>query len=308
MLRKAALYSASMDEVYAFIEAEKTTHNVALLCWLLKPARSSFCAWPAGEKTHSARKAADDALAHEITVLHVASKATYGVPRIHAGLRRLGHRVNRKRIERVMRERGISGVTRRRRKGLTRPVKRAVPAPDPIRRDFTATVPGMKLVGDITYIATGEGRLYAATWLDLATHEIVGCSMADHHRAGLVVDALKTAAGRGQPKPGGIAHSDRGSAYTSDELRREIGRLGLRQGMGRTGSCFGSAAAESFFTLLKEEIGTRRRPDRAGARADIFAFVETFYNRQRLRRHPRWGYLTPLETRQRLERGHALVA
>ncbi|MFE9975656.1 IS3 family transposase [Streptomyces hirsutus] len=161
---------------------------------------------------------------------------------------------------------------------------------------------------DITYIATGEGWLYLATWLDLATREIVGYSMADHHRAGLVVDALKMAAGRGQLKPGCIAHSDRGSEYTSDELRREIGRLGLRQSMGRTGSCFDNAAAESFFALLKEEIGTRRWPDRSSARADIFAFVETFYNRQRLRRHPRWGYLTPLETRQRLEQEHALVA
>ncbi|MDX3458791.1 IS3 family transposase [Streptomyces sp. ME02-8801-2C] len=161
---------------------------------------------------------------------------------------------------------------------------------------------------DITYIPTDEGWLYLATWLDLATREIVGYSMADHHRAGLVVDALTMAAGRGQLKSGCIVHSDRGSEYTSDELRCEIGRLGLRQSMGRTGSCFDNAAAESFFALLKEEIGTRRWPDRACARADIFAFVETFYNRQRLRRHPRWGYLTPLETRQRLEKEHALVA
>ncbi|MEU9777816.1 DDE-type integrase/transposase/recombinase [Streptomyces sp. NPDC047968] len=142
----------------------------------------------------------------------------------------------------------------------------------------------------------------------VATREVVGYSMADHHRAGLVVDAVRMAAGRVQLKPGCIAHSDRGSEYTFDELRREIGWLGLRQCMGRTGSCFDNAAAESFFALLKEEIGTRRWPDRSSARADIFAFVETFYNRQRLRRHPRWGYLTPLETRQRLEQEHALAA
>jgi putative transposase len=197
-------------------------------------------------------------LAHEITVLHLASKATYGVPRIHAGLRRLGHRVNRKRIARVIRERGISGVTRRRRKSLTRPATRAVPAPDLIGRDCTASAPGMKLVGDITYIPTDTGRLYPATRLDLATREIVGYSMADHHRAGLVVDALKTAAGRGQPKPGRIVHSDRGSQYTSDELRREIGRSGLRQSMGRTGSCFDNAAAESSFSTV--EGGDRNPP------------------------------------------------
>ncbi|MET7313638.1 integrase core domain-containing protein [Streptomyces sp. NPDC005571] len=84
--------------------------------------------------------------------------------------------------------------------------------------------------------------------------------------------------------------------------------MSLRQSMGRTGSCFDNAAAESFFALLKEEIRTRRWPDRASARAEIFAFVETFYNRQRLRRHPYWGYLTPLETRQRFEQEQALAA
>ncbi|MEK0098948.1 IS3 family transposase [Streptomyces sp. A475] len=294
--------------MYAFIEAEKTTHNVALLCRLLKVARSSFYAWLAGAEARRARKAADDALAHEITVLHLASRGAYGVPRIHAGLRRLGHRINRKRIERVMRERGISGVTRRRRKGLTRPAKRTVPAPDLVGRDFTASAPGMKLVGDITYIPTSEGWLYLATWLDLATREIVGYSMADHHRASLVVDALRMAAGRSRLGPGCIAHSDRGSEYPADELRCEIHRLGLRQSMGRTGSCFDNAAAESFFAVLKEEIGTRQWPNRASARAEIFVFIETFYNRKRLRRHPVWGYLTPLETRQRLEQGHALAA
>ncbi|MER6162966.1 IS3 family transposase [Streptomyces sp. NPDC001868] len=297
-----------MSEVYAFIEAEKTTHHVAPLCRLLKVARSSFYAWLAGERTRRAKQAADDVLAHEITVLHLASRGAYGVPRIHAGLRRLGHRVNRKRIERVMRERGISGVTRRRRKGLTRPAKRAVPAPDLIARDFTAPAPGMKLVGDITYIPTDEGWLYLATWLDLATREVVGYSMADHHRASLVVDALGMAAGRGRLQAGCIVHSDRGSEYTSDELRREISRLGLWQSMGRTGSCFDNAAAESFFALLKEEIGTRCWPDRPSARAEIFAFIEIFYNRRRLRKHPGWGYLTPLEIRQRHEQGHALTA
>jgi transposase InsO family protein len=110
--------------------------------------------------------------------------------------------------------------------------------------------------------------------------------MADHHRASLVVDALTMAAGRGRLQPGCIVHSDRGAEYTSDELRREIRRLGLQQSMGRTGSCYDNAAAESFFALLKEEIGTRRWPDRTAARADVFAFIETFYNRKRLRRHP----------------------
>lgn len=119
-----------MNEAYAFIEAEKTTHGVAFLCRLLKVARSSFYAWLAAAKNRTARQEADEALAHEITVVHVASRGTYGVPRIHAELRRLGRRVNRKRIARLMRERGIQGAHRRRRRSLTRADKKARPAPD----------------------------------------------------------------------------------------------------------------------------------------------------------------------------------
>ncbi|WP_405440799.1 DDE-type integrase/transposase/recombinase [Streptomyces avidinii] len=108
------------------------------------------------------------------------------------------------------------------------------------------------------------------TWLDLATREIVGYSMADHHRASLVVDARAMAGGRGRLQPGCIVHSDRGSEHTSDELRCAISWLGLRQSMVRTGSCYDNAAAESFFALLKAEIGTRRWPDRTTARAEFF--------------------------------------
>ncbi|WP_327293563.1 MULTISPECIES: IS3 family transposase [unclassified Streptomyces] len=118
-----------MNDTYAFIEAEKTTRG-AFLCRLLKVARSSFYAWLAAAKARSARKAAaDDALAHEITVIHVASRHTYGVPRVHAELRRLGRCVYRKRVARLMREHGIQGAHRRRRRSLTRPDKKAKPAP-----------------------------------------------------------------------------------------------------------------------------------------------------------------------------------
>ncbi|WP_411130503.1 IS3 family transposase [Streptomyces sp. x-19] len=295
-----------MSEICAFIEAEKTTHGVAFLCRLLNVARSSFYAWLASAKARDARKAADDALAHEITVVHAASRHTYGVPRIHAELRRLGRCVNRKRVARLMREHGIQGAHRRRRRSLTRPDKKARPAPDLIGRDFTASVPGSKLVGDITFLPTAEGWLYLACWLDLATREVVGYAMADHHRASLVVDALKMAHGRGGLQHGCITHSDRGSEYTSAEFRCAIDELGLRQSCGRTGSCFDNAAAESFWALLKEEIGTRTWPDRATARADVFIFIETFYNRRRLRKHKDFGYLTPAETRQRHH--HTLAA
>jgi len=295
-----------MNAIYTFIEAEKTTHDVAFLCRSLNVTRSSFYAWRSAAKARAARKAADAALAHEIAVLHLASRKTYGVPRIHAELRRLGRRINHKRVERIMRENGIQGAHRRHRRSLTRPDKKARPAPDLIGRDFHADAPGTKLVGDITYLPTAEGWLYLACWLDLATREVVGYAMAEHHRASLVVDALKMAHGRAVLAPGCIAHSDRGSEYTSAEVRSQLGELGLRRSCGRTGSCFDNAAAESFWALLKEEIGTRLWPDRATARADVFAFIETFYNRRRLRKHKGFGYLTPAETRQRHQ--HALTA
>ncbi|GGW79450.1 transposase InsO family protein [Streptomyces albaduncus] len=294
-----------MSQLYRLIHAEKATYPIVLLCRVLKVARSYYYAWREDEAARQARRDADDALAHEITVLHIAFRRTYGVPRIHAELRRLGRRVNRKRVARVMRERDIRGVTRRRRRSLTRPDAKVRPAPDLIGRDFHAERPGTRLVGDITYLPTAEGWLYLACWLDLATREVVGYAMADHHRAELVVDALDMAHGRGDLEPGCVIHSDRGSEYTSTQFAHRIQELGLRNSCGRTGSCFDNAAAESFWALLKEETGTRTWLDRATARTEVFTFIETFYNRRRLRKHKTFGYLTPAETRQRHQHGLA---
>ncbi|MCF4136479.1 IS3 family transposase [Streptomyces sp. Tue 6430] len=218
----------------------------------------------------------------------------------------MGQRVNRKRIARIMRERDIRGATRRKHRSLTRPDKKAKPAPDLIGRDFHAERPGTKLVGDITCLPTAEGWLYLACWPDLATREVVGYAMADHHRADLAVDALDMAHGRSGLEPGCVIHSDRGSEYTSTRFTGRIRELRLRQSCGRTGSCFDNATAESFWALLKEEIGTRTWPDRATTRAEVFNFIETFYNRRRPRKHKTFGYPTPVETRQRHQ--HTLAA
>ncbi|MFE7359382.1 IS3 family transposase [Streptomyces sp. NPDC057543] len=150
-----------MSQLYWFIHAEKANHPIVLL-GALHVARSSYYAWRESEAARRAREAADDSLAYEITVLQLASRKTYGVPRIHAELRRLGRQVNRKRVARVMRERDIRGVTRRKHRSLTRPDKKAKPAPDLVGRDFHAERPGIKLVGDITYLPTAEGWLYLA--------------------------------------------------------------------------------------------------------------------------------------------------
>jgi transposase InsO family protein len=294
--------------VCRFIDAEKACadhpggYSVALLCRVLDLPRSTYYSWLAARPAAVARQAEEEELVAEIREIHTASRGAYGAPRIHATLCRRGRKISRRKVEKTMRRRGIQGVTRRRKRFLTRQDIKAVPAPDLIGRDFTAQRAGTKLVGDITYLPTLEGWLYLATVLDLATREIIGWSMAEHHRATLVVDALKMAAGRGDLEADCIMHTDRGSEYTSKEFRREIKKLGMRQSMGRTGSCYDNAAAESFFGLLKAEIGTRVWDNRAAARADVFRFIEVEYNRTRLRRHPEHGYLTPLETRVLLQR------
>ncbi|MBP5888828.1 DDE-type integrase/transposase/recombinase [Streptomyces sp. LBUM 1481] len=143
-----------------------------------------------------------------------------------------GRQVNRKRIARLMRERDIRGVTRRKRRSLTRPDTKAKPAPDLIGRDFHAERPGIKLVGDITCLPTAEGWLYLACWLDLATREVVGYAMADHHRAELVTDALDMAHGRAHLEPGCVIHSDRGSegGFNWSSQQPDLG--GVRRGHG----------------------------------------------------------------------------
>jgi len=293
--------------VCLFIDAEKATeanldgYSVARLCRVLGINRSTYYSWLAARPAVAERQRTEDELAGHIREIHAASRGAYGVPRVHAELRRRGHGINRKKVERIMRERDIRGITRRRRRHLTKQGAKAVPTPDLVGRDFTAKKPGTKLVGDITYLPTIEGWWYLATVIDLATREVTGYAMADHHRAELVTDALRMAAGRGDLQPGCIMHTDRGSEYTSSEFRWEIRKLNLRQSMGRTGICYDNAAAESFFGLLKAEIGTTVWESREAARVDVFRFIEVEYNRTRLRRHPEYGYLTPLEPRTLLQ-------
>ncbi|MER5911964.1 IS3 family transposase [Streptomyces sp. NPDC001982] len=290
-----------------FIDAEKATednpggYSIALMCHVMGINRSTYYAWQGSRSAAVERQRVEDELAGQIREIHGTSRGAYGAPRVHAALRRKGYAINRKKVERIMRERDIRGITRRRRRHLTKQDTQAAPAPDLVGRDFTAERPGTKLVGDITYLPTVEGWWYLAFVLDLATREVIGYAMADHHRAELVTDALKMAAGRADLQPDCIMHTDRGSEYTSGEFRREIRKLDLRQSMGRTGICYDNAAAESFFGLLKAEIGTTVWESREAARADVFRFIEVEYNRTRLRKHPEFGYLTPLETRARLQ-------
>jgi transposase InsO family protein len=186
-------------------------YSISLLCRTLKISPSGYHAHLAARPAAAAAAREEDELLGEIRQIHEESRRAHGAPRITAALRRRGRRINRKRVERLMREHDIRGITRRERRGLTEADRKAAPSPDLVGRDFTAAEPGTKLVSDITCLPTLAGWWYLAPVIDLATREVVGYAMADHHRAELVADALKMTVGRGALKPGCIAHSDRGS-------------------------------------------------------------------------------------------------
>jgi transposase InsO family protein len=290
---------------YRFISEHRDAFGVARLCRVLRVRRPGFYEWLAAAPTRAERATEDHRLAREITEVHVEHRGAYGRPRVTVELRRRGRRVNHKRVRRIMCEHGIVGLTRRRRRSLTRQDHAAAPVPDLIGRDFTAEAPGERLVGDITYLPTGEGWLYLATVIDLHTREVVGHAMADHMRADLVRDALDLAAGRALISGDAIFHADRGSQYTSRMFQSSLAGHGMRQSVGRTGSCFDNAVAESFFATLKTEIGTTVWATRDEARRDVFAYLG-YYNHHRL--HSTLNYRTPHEVRVGYRQGLALVA
>lgn len=267
------------------------------MCDVLGWDRSGYYAWHANKEARQEKAEAEEDLARRIRDIHTASRGAYGALRITRKLHDQGHVVNRKRVARIMREREIVGITRRKPRSLTKADRTAPPAPDLIGRDFTAPMPGLKMVGDITCLPTAEGWLYLATVIDLCTREVVGWSMADHMRTGLVVDAMRMAYDGGHTAGNAIFHSDRGSQYTSRQFRTALGELDIRQSAGRTGSCFDNAAAESFFAVLKSEIGTTAWTSREEARQDVFRWIAQHYNRERI--HSTIGYITPHQARIR---------
>jgi transposase InsO family protein len=291
---------------YRFISCHHATYGVARLCRVLAvKRRQGYYEWLAAQPTRQQRAQADDDLEAEIRAIHGEHQGRYGSPRVHDELVRRGRRVNRKRVERIMRQRGIVGITRRRRRSLTKQDATAAPAPDLIGRDFTAKAPGQRLVGDITYLPTAEGWLYLATVIDLFNREVIGYAMAEHMRAELVCKAVDLAYKRGLVQPKAIFHSDRGSQYTSAEFRAKLAHLDMRSSMGRTGSCYDNAAAESFFASLKAEIGTKVWATRDEARRAVFAYL-TYFNRNRL--HSTLTRQTPYEARVCYRPPIALVA
>ncbi len=274
------------------IDAEKACYPIAWMCRLLAVPRSSFYAWRSQVETASAVRRRQ--LTALVAQVFTSSRGTYGCRRVAAQLNRDGHACSVGLVADLMRAAGLRACQPRAYRRTTLPGEAPTVSPDLIGRDFTAAAPGTRLVGDITYLRTGEGWLYLATVIDLATRMVVGWQLADHMRAGLVVDAMRMAVLHRHVQPNAVFHSDRGCQYTSAEFVRYCRSSSIRTSVGRTGVCWDNAAAESFFAALKNEMYHRQTfPTRARARFAVADYIEVFYNRRRL--HSTLGYRTPAE-------------
>ena len=273
---------------------EKANYPITFMCSLLHLARSSYYAWCRRVEL-SATAARRAELGRLVAELFAEFDSRYGC-------RRIAWVLNTERdtpcavgtVASIMREQGLKAVQPRAYKRTTVPGEQPVAAPDLIAREFSAQAPGTRLVGDITYLRTGQGWLYLATVIDLCTRMVVGWSMAEHMRTSLVVEALQMARLHGYLQPGAIFHSDRGCQYTSGEFAEYCATNNILRSLGRTGSCYDNAAAESFFATLKNEMYYCHTFDtRARARFAVAEYIEVFYNRKR--HHSTLGYRTPAQ-------------
>ncbi|KAB2347982.1 IS3 family transposase [Actinomadura rudentiformis] len=216
---------------------------------------------------------------------------------MHAALQQQDVRCGRRQVARLMRQYGLAGRHRRRRARTTIGDPRATNRPDLIERDFGPDPYALdrRWCGDITYLATQEGRLYLATVIDIASRKVVGWATADHLRTPLVPDALTQACRNRRPAPGLIFHADHGCQYTSHAFAQITAAHGIRLSADRTGVCWDNALAESYFATLKRELDTDHTiwASRAATRSAIFEFIEGWYNTHRL--HTNLSYRSPTE-------------
>jgi putative transposase len=292
---------------YRLIAAKSAQHPVSLLCSVLGVSRAGYYAWK--DRPISPRERRDRGLLALIRRIHDESEGSYGWPRIHAELRARGVRVSRKRVARLMRQAGLSGLLVRRRGTTTVRVPGVRPAPDLVARDFNPTAPNRLWAADLTEVATWEGTLYLAAIIDCYSRRCVGWAMAEHMRAELVVEALEMAVFQRKPDPGLIHHSDQGSQYTALIFGQRCQEAGIDRSMGARGCALDNAVSEAFFaSLKKEKLNRRSWPTRSDARNAVFAWIEGWYNRRRL--HSTLGYQSPVDYENRTlgQRGTSLAA
>lgn len=283
----------------AFIADQRTDHRVphTVACRALGVSQSWFYKWhhrPRRPAPSEQRRLVLDAAVAEA---FAAAQGRHGSPRIVIDLREAGWVVSEKTVAKSMARQGLIARPKKRRKNLTRPDKRAVPFPDLVQRDFTAPAPNIRWVGDMTEIPTDEGKLYLSTAIDLFSRRLLGYATSTHPDAELAGQTIKmavTARGGKEQVAGAIFHSDRGSTYTAHSFTSLCDRLGIVQSMGRTGSCFDNAAAESLFSSLEHEVLSRHHfKTRREAQQTIVEWVVGFYNCRR--RHSSCGMQSPID-------------
>jgi putative transposase len=290
--------------VAALIAAQRDQHQIphATACRALGVSRSWFYKW----KDHALtpRAARRQALAAEVRRLFAAHRGTYGSPRITADLRQAGWKVSTNTVAAIMREQGLAARRKKKRRSATRPGKGRWRAPDLVKRDFPAKQVNRKWYGDGTEIPTGQGKLYLASVMDMASRRLLGFAVGEHHDAQLAYSALVMAAAvRGGRVPGVILHTDQGSEYTSRLVRQGCTRLGIAQSMGRPGSALDNAVIESWHSTLEFELrSVEHFPTRAAARARVSAWIEDYNTR---RRHSALGMMSPVDYEQALKAGEA---
>jgi transposase InsO family protein len=273
------------------VEAYRKDYPVSVLCETLGVSLSGYYAWR--KRPVCEHRRADEGLGEQIQHVYHACRQVYGSPRIHAELQAQGITSSRKRVARLMRERGLSARRPRHRTITTKSEPGARVAPKLLDQDFTASRPNEKWTGDITAIWTYEGWLYLAVVLDLFARRVIGWAMAATQDETLIETALRMALLTRRPTAELLFHSDRGSQYSSDAYRAVLAQANISVSMSRTGNCYDNAVTESFFGTLKGECVERSCfHTRGEARETIFEYVECFYNR--VRRHSSLGYLSPV--------------
>jgi putative transposase len=281
---------------YACIRRHEGVYAVALMCRVLRVSRGGYYAWR--QRPPNRWAVANAELATRLRAVHMQSRGTYGSPRLQAELGAQGVRCSVNRVARVMRTAGLRAKGRRRFRVTTTDSRHGAPvAPNVLDRQFAVdAIVGVDRVwaSDITYLPTGEGWLYLAVVLDLASRRVIGWAMRHTLERGLTLDALQMALGQRRPAPGVLHHSDRGSQYACGDYQAQLLAQGMTCSMSRKGDCWDNAVAESFFATLKTElVDDAAWPTREAARAAVFEYIEVWYNRQR--RHSSLGYRSPVQ-------------
>jgi putative transposase len=302
-----------VTDKFEFIDAEYAAYqesderyvpSIVKMCRWMEVSRSGFYEWRNAPESATAKRRG--VLALIVQKSFGESDETYGYRRVHADLAAWGVPAGPELVRSVMRELGLEPCQPRPwRFSLTEGDGQEHDIPDLVKRDFTASAPGEKMVGDITYVPTWQGWLYLATVIDCHTKEVVGWATDDNYKTPLIEKAIEMAARNHSLAENAIFHSDRGSNYTSQQFAGTLRKYNLRHSVGRTGICYDNAMAESFFGALKNErIHRTQYPTREHARRDIVRYIEFWYNSKR--RHSGLQYRIPQQVHEEyLERQSA---